>query len=212
MTQDLSKHAREIIRILGKLYPSAKCALRHENPYQLLIATILSAQCTDARVNEVTKDLFKTYPDPLALASADLDEIEEAIRTTGFFRNKAKSIKACCQSLIEDFGGQVPATMEELVKLAGVGRKTANVILGNCFGVPGIVVDTHVQRLSMRLGLTRQKDPEKIESELSALIPEKDQVDFCHRLIDHGRKVCQARKPMCAECGLEKICPKVGLP
>jgi endonuclease-3 len=208
---DLKKHAHEITRILATMYPEAQCALRHDNPFELLIATILSAQCTDARVNEVTKTLFKKYPGPGAFVEAGLEEIEEAIRTTGFFRNKAKNIQACCQRLISDFKGQAPGTMEELVTLAGVGRKTANVILGNCFGVPGIVVDTHVQRLAGRLGLTKQKDPEKIESDLANLISPKDQVAFSHRMILHGRTLCQARKPLCSQCPLEKICPHVGV-
>lgn len=199
----------EIIGLLAKAYPDARCALHHKTPFQLLIATILSAQCTDARVNQVTPALFKRFPDPKAFAKADLESIEEAIRSTGFFRNKAKSIQACCQCLIDQFGGVVPRTMEELVTLAGVGRKTANVILGNCFGVPGIVVDTHVQRLANRLGLTRHKDPEKIEMELSSLIPAEEQVNFCHRMIQHGRQICNARKPLCTACPLEKVCPKV---
>jgi len=201
----------EIIGLLAKAYPDARCALHHKNPFQLLIATILSAQCTDARVNEVTPDLFKRFPDPKAFAKADLENIEEAIRSTGFFRNKAKSIQACCQCLVDQFGGVVPRTMEELVTLAGVGRKTANVILGNCFGIPGIVVDTHVQRLANRLGLTRHKDPEKIEMELSSLIPAEEQVNFCHRMIQHGRQICNARKPLCTACPLEKVCPKVNV-
>lgn len=202
---------QEIIQRLAESYPYAFCALHHKTPFQLLIATILSAQCTDARVNEVTPGLFKQFPSPKAFAMADLESIEEAIRSTGFFRNKAKNIQACCQCLVERFRGEVPQTMEELVTLAGVGRKTANVILGNCFGVPGIVVDTHVQRLSNRLGLTRQKDPEKIEMELSALIPVGEQVDFCHRMIQHGRQICNARKPLCTACPLEGVCPKVGV-
>ncbi len=202
---------REILEILAESYPDACCALHHKTPFQLLIATILSAQCTDARVNEVTPGLFRQFPDPRAFAMADLEAIEEAIRSTGFYRNKARNIQACCQSLVDQFQGTVPGTMEELVTLAGVGRKTANVILGNCFGVPGIVVDTHVQRLSNRLGLTRQKDPEKIEMELSSLIPPQEQVDFCHRMIQHGRQICNARKPLCTACPLEKVCPRMGV-
>jgi endonuclease-3 len=207
---DLEQRAKKIVRQLAKDYPDAKCALHHKNPFQLLIATILSAQCTDARVNEVTKTLFKKYPSPKEFVKADIGEIEEDIRSTGFFRNKSKSIQACCASLVEDFGGEVPKTMEELVTLGGVGRKTANVILGNCFGVPGIVVDTHVGRLAQRMGLSKQKDPTKIEKDLSGIIPPKDQVDFCHRMIDHGRKICAARKPLCEECSLDPICPKLG--
>ncbi len=203
--------AQEIVRRLRLAYPQAHCALQHANPFQLLIATILSAQCTDARVNEVTPGLFKQFPNPKAFAVADIDSIEEAIRSTGFFRNKARNIQTCCQSIVDQFQGEVPRTMEELVTLAGVGRKTANVILGNCFGVPGIVVDTHVLRLSNRLGLTHRKDPEKIEMELAVLIPDTVQVDFCHQMIEHGRRVCNARKPLCTACPLEDICPKVGV-
>jgi endonuclease III len=201
----------EIIGLLAKAYPEAHCALHHKSPFQLLIATILSAQCTDARVNEVTPGLFKQFPDPKAFSVADLESIEEAIRSTGFFHNKARNIQACCQSIVNQFHGEVPRTMEQLVTLAGVGRKTANVILGNCFEVPGIVVDTHVQRLSNRLGLTHQKDPEKIETELASLIPAEEQVNFCHRMIQHGRQICHARKPLCTTCPLEGICPKMGV-
>ena len=210
-TDDLKKQAKQVVKKLAKLYPDAKCALHHKNPFQLLIATILSAQCTDVRVNQVTKTLFKKYPDAKAFARAGLADIEEDIRSTGFFRNKAKSIQACCAVLVDDHKGKVPDTMEELVKLGGVGRKTANVVLGNCFGVPGIVVETHVGRIARRLGLTKQKDAVKVEIELAELIPPKEQVDFCHRMIYHGRQVCDARKPKCAECDLEKICPKVGV-
>ncbi len=200
-----------ILEELARAYPEAICALHHESPFQLLIATILSAQCTDARVNEVTPGLFRTYPDPQAFARASLEDIEQAIHSTGFFRNKARNIQACCQALVDGYNGKVPSTMEDLTQLAGVGRKTANVILGNCFGVPGIVVDTHVQRVSCRLGLTDQKDPEKIERGLAQLIPDKEQVDFCHRLILHGRQVCQARKPQCVICCVEKLCPRIGV-
>ncbi|MCG3199867.1 MAG: endonuclease III [Candidatus Omnitrophica bacterium] len=211
MAKAEKQRALEIVRLLADLYPDAKCALRHRNPFQLLIATILSAQCTDARVNEVTRTLFKKYPDPGSLAEASLEEIEEDIRPTGFFRNKAKNIQACCRALVEGHRGSVPAGMEELTRLAGVGRKTANVILGNCFGIPGIVVDTHVQRLSQRLALTRNTTPEKIEMDLTALIPAEEQVNFCHRMIEHGRQVCAARKPLCSICGLERVCPQKGV-
>lgn len=211
MAKTEKQRALEIVRLLADLYPDAKCALRHRNPFQLLIATILSAQCTDARVNEVTRTLFKKYPDPGSLAEASLEEIEEDIRPTGFFRNKAKNIQACCRALVEGHRGSVPAGMEELTRLAGVGRKTANVILGNCFGIPGIVVDTHVQRLSQRLALTRNTTPEKIEMDLTALIPAEEQVNFCHRMIEHGRQVCAARKPLCSICGLERVCPQKGV-
>lgn len=210
-TTDLKKHAAKIVRRLAKDYPNAECSLDHENPFQLLIATILSAQCTDERVNVVTKTLFAKYPSPEHFAEADSEELEEDIRSTGFFRNKAKSILECSRALVEEHNGVVPDTMEDLTKLAGVGRKTANVILGNCFGVPGIVVDTHVGRLARRMGLTEQKDPTKVERELQELVRPKDQVDFCHRMIHHGRQICSARKPMCEDCGLEKICLKVGV-
>jgi endonuclease-3 len=202
---------RRLLNLLAKAYPDAHCALHHENPLQLLIATILSAQCTDVRVNMVTPALFARYADARAFAEADIGELEKAVQSTGFFRNKARSIKACCRILVEQHGGQVPATMEELFPLPGVGRKTANVILGNAFGVPGITVDTHVGRLSRRLGLTKHDDPVKVENDLMALIPKKDWTIFSHRLIFHGRQVCFARKPNCAACQLAAICPKIGV-
>jgi endonuclease-3 len=204
-------HARQVVRLLARLYPDAECALRHDNPLQLLVATILSAQCTDARVNLITPALFARFPDALAFAAAELPELEKAIQSTGFYRNKARNIKACCQSLMERHGGRVPGTMEELVPLAGVGRKTANVVLGNAFGVPGITVDTHVGRLSRRLGLTTETDPEKVERDLMGQVPRKDWTAFSHRLILHGRQVCHARKPNCAACTLARVCPKVGV-
>jgi endonuclease-3 len=207
----LKARARRIVRKLTRLYPDARCALHHQTPLQLLVATILSAQCTDARVNLVTPALFARYGDARAFATADRAELESYIQSTGFFRNKARSIIACCQALVEHHGGEVPATMEELVPLAGVGRKTANVILGTAFGVPGITVDTHVGRLSRRLGLTAHTDPAKVECDLMELIPKKDWTMFSHRLIFHGRQVCHARKPDCAGCGLAKLCPKTGV-
>jgi endonuclease-3 len=197
------------VRHLTKLYPDAHCALEYKNPLQLLIATILSAQCTDVRVNMVTPALFARYPDAAAFANADQAELERMIQSTGFFRNKAKSIIACCKQIVEKHGGQVPATMEELTPLTGVGRKTANVILGNAFGIPGITVDTHVGRLSRRMGLTTEEDPEKVERTLMELIPKKEWTMFSHRMIYHGRQVCQARKPNCKGCALNKICPRV---
>jgi endonuclease-3 len=205
------ERAREIIHRLAQDYPDAECALHHRSPFQLLIATILSAQCTDARVNEVTKSLFMRFPTPQSFAEADLEELEEAIRPTGFFRNKAKSIQACCASLLADHGGEVPATMEELTRLGGVGRKTANVILGNCFGVPGVVVDTHVGRLARRMALSREEDPVKVERDLEKLVPPEEQTMFCHRMIHHGRKICMARKPLCSICSLLEVCPQVGV-
>ena len=203
--------AKKIARALAREYPDAKCALDYESPFQLLIATILSAQCTDARVNQVTPGLFKKYPSPRDFAEADLAELEEAIRSTGFYRNKAKNIQACSQALLEEHSGEVPGTLEELTSLPGVGRKTANVILGNCFGIPGIVVDTHFGRLSRRMGLTRATDPVKVEKEVGPLIPKEEQILFCHRMILHGRQVCTARKPKCALCAIEKICPRKGV-
>jgi endonuclease-3 len=205
------RRVRRLLDLLAKLYPDAHCALDHETPLQLLIATILSAQCTDVRVNLVTPALFARYPDAAAFADADAGELEKAIQSTGFFRNKARNIKACCRLLVDQHGGQVPASMEELVPLPGIGRKTANVILGNAYGVPGITVDTHVGRLSRRLGLTVALDPAKVEHDLMALIPIKDWTMFSHRLIFHGRQVCFARKPNCPGCALAKICPKVGV-
>jgi endonuclease-3 len=208
----LRARARSILRELARLYPDAHCALHHQTPLQLLVATILSAQCTDARVNLVTPALFARYPDARALASADQGELERYIQSTGFFRNKARNIIACCQALVERHGGEVPGTMEELVPLAGVGRKTANVILGTAFGVPGITVDTHVGRLSRRLGLSEQDDPGKVERDLMRLIPKKDWTMLSHRLIFHGRQVCHARKPDCGHCRLAELCPKIDVP
>jgi endonuclease-3 len=207
----LRDRARRIDRQLARSYPDAHCALRHANPLQLLIATILSAQCTDARVNLVTPALFQKYPDAKAFAEAAPHELERAIQSTGFFRSKAKNILSCCRRLVEEHGGEVPATMEELVRLAGVGRKTANVILGNAFGVPGIPVDTHVGRLSRRMALTTHTDPEKVEHDLMRLIPTREWTDFGHRMIFHGRQVCHARKPDCAGCVVCDLCPRVGV-
>src|SRR5262249_26083665 len=201
---------KRLLTGLAKLYPDAECALRHESPLQLLIATILSAQCTDVRVNMVTPALFAKFPDAAAFAAADRDELEQMIKSTGFFRNKAKSIQECCKAIVEQHGGQVPNTLDELVKLPGVGRKTANVVLGDAFGVPGITVDTHVGRLSRRLGLTIHEDPEKVERDLMQLIPEADWTAFSHRMIFHGRRVCDARKPDCDGCPLNAVCPKIG--
>lgn len=198
---------RKIMDILDKDYPDVKCSLDHQNPLELLVATILSAQCTDERVNLVTKDLFEKYRTSDDYAGATQEQLEEDIRSTGFFRNKAKSIKALGQALSDRHGGQVPASLEEMVKLPGVGRKTANVVLATAFGIPGITVDTHVNRLSNRLGLTEKKDPVKIEFDLMAQIPKKKWDRFCLQLISHGRKVCAARKPKCNQCRLFKLCP-----
>jgi endonuclease-3 len=207
----LRARTRRIVTRLATLYPDAHCELDFGNPLQLLIATILSAQCTDVRVNMVTPALFARYPDAGAFAKADTKDLENLIRSTGFYRAKARNIQLCCRQLVERHGGEVPSTMEELVALNGVGRKTANVILGNAFDIPGLPVDTHVTRLSWRLGLTTETDPVKIERDLTALVPPKGWTMLGHRLIFHGRRVCFARKPRCEECGLAKDCPKTGV-
>ena len=203
---------KKIIVALDRIYPEAHCELNHADPLQLLIATILSAQCTDKRVNIVTKELFKKYQSASDFATAPLAELEPAIKSTGFFRNKAKNIQACCRKLVELHAGNVPRTMEELTQLDGVGRKTANVVLGNAFGINvGVVVDTHIARLSQRLGLTKQKTPEKIELDLMALAPQKQWTLFSHWLIWHGRRRCAARKPDCLNCEIKKHCPRIGV-
>ena len=207
MVQKIPKsRINKVLQILGSTYPDVKTALRHQNPLEMLIATILSAQCTDVRVNEATKTLFKKLRTAQDYADIPLAELEEMIRPTGFFRNKAKSIKGCCRGLVEKHGGKVPDNMEALTQLPGIGRKTANVVLGSAFGIPGIVVDTHVKRVSQRIGLTKEKDPVKIEFELMALIPKKDWIDFSHELIWHGRRLCPARKPKCPQCPLRELC------
>jgi endonuclease-3 len=199
---------RKIIAQLRKAYPDAKCSLNHSNPLELLIATILSAQCTDERVNIVTADLFRKYRSCADYLKASTSELQDDVRTTGFFRNKTKSIQGACKTLNEQYGDRVPETMEELLELPGVARKTANVVLGNAFGIAsGVVVDTHVSRLSQRLGLTTNKTPEKIERDLVELVPKKDWIDFSHLLIYHGRRVCKARKPLCEQCVVERHCP-----
>jgi endonuclease-3 len=200
-----------ILDILERTYPEARTALTFETPLQLLIATILSAQCTDARVNQVTPVLFARYPDAAALAGADRGELEKIIQSTGFFRNKAKAILSCTADIVAKHGGRVPATLEELTALHGVGRKTANVVLGNAFGIPGVVVDTHVQRLSRRLGLTREQDPVRIEFELMEILPRERWTLFSHWLILHGRRICIARKPRCSICPLLPHCPRIGV-
>jgi endonuclease-3 len=198
---------KAILRRLDEAYPAVTCALTHENAFQLLISTILSAQCTDVRVNEVTATLFPKYPDAKAFAYANPAELQQEIRPTGFFRNKTKSIMGASKKIIEDFQGEVPRTMEEILTLPGVARKTANVVLGTAFGIAsGVVVDTHVQRLSQRLDLTKNADPKKIEQDLMKIIPQDRWILFSHQLIWHGRRVCQARKPRCIECNLESLC------
>jgi endonuclease-3 len=207
------ERALEIIAHLKRMYPKAKCSLDFTNAFELLIATILSAQSTDARVNIVTKSLFRKYPTPAAFAAAIQFEMERDVRQTGFFRNKAKAVIAASKAIMEKHGGDVPRTMEELTALPGVGRKTANVVLGNAFKAPvGIVVDTHVTRVSGRLGLTRSGDPVVIEQDLMKLIPQKEWTVFSHRLIYHGRQICVARKPRCRECLLNEVCPSAEEP
>jgi endonuclease III len=201
------KRVAAILAKLDEAYPNATCELKHENAFQLLVSTILSAQCTDVRVNQVTATLYKKYPNPEAFAHANPKELEQEIRPTGFFRNKTKSVMGASKAILEKFGGQVPRTMEEILTLPGVARKTANVVLGTAFGIAsGIVVDTHVQRLSNRLDLSRNEDPKKIEQDLMQIIPREKWIQFSHQLIWHGRRVCAARKPKCAECNLEKLC------
>jgi endonuclease-3 len=205
--EERRERAKAVIRILRREYPDAKCSLDHKNAFQLLIATILSAQCTDARVNLVTPGLFKKYPTPRDFAEAPLAGIEEDIRSTGFYRNKAKAIQGCCGEIVDRFGGQVPRTMDELFALPGVGRKTANVVLGVAYGEPdGAVVDTHVARVSWKLGLTTQKDPVKIERDLNEAVPRKDWVMLGHLLIYHGRAICKARQPDCDRCPIYQHC------
>jgi len=206
------RHAAKVLRRLKADYPEAPCALVHSNPFQLLVATILSAQCTDKRVNLVTKELFRKYRKPADFAAAPIRELEKAVQSTGFFRNKAKNIKACSQGLLERHQGKVPQDLDALVDLAGVGRKTANVVLGTAYGLAtGVVVDTHVGRLSRRLGLTDQKDAVKVERDLMQLLPKKEWIVFSHRMIHHGRSICSARRPRCDECSMKKFCPRVGV-
>ncbi len=203
--------APKILAILKKNYPDADCELHHRNPFELLISIILSAQCTDKRVNMVTPELFKKYPTPKTLAKGKLSDIEKLIRSTGFFKNKAKSIKGCAEGIVRHHHGNVPQTLEELTKLPGIGRKTANALLGHAFGIPGIVVDTHMIRLATRLGLTKQKHPEKIERDLMPLLPQKDWTIFSSCIIFHGRRCCSARKPACSNCPVASLCPSAGI-
>lgn len=206
------KQAAKVVRRLRADYPDAECALVHRTPLQLLIATILSAQCTDKRVNIVTEQLFTKYKTAADFAAAPLRKLEKEIQSTGFFRNKAKNIKACCAKIVEEHDGAVPQDLDALVNLPGVGRKTANVVLGTAFAIPsGVVVDTHVGRISRRLGLTREKDPVKVERELMELLPKKEWIDYSHRMIHHGRQICLARRPACEQCSMIKFCPQVGV-
>jgi len=207
----MAERAREVARRLARTYPDAACALAHRNALELLVATILSAQCTDVRVNLVTRDLFKKYRSARDYADADAKAFEQEVRSTGFFRNKTKSILAAAKMLVATHGGRVPDTMEALLELPGVARKTANVVLGTWFRkATGVVVDTHVHRVSRRLGLTREDDPKKIERDLMKLLPSEGWIDFSHRMIWHGRRICAARKPKCSECTLASCCPSAG--
>jgi endonuclease-3 len=209
---DVEQIAAQTIERLAADYPDVTCALENETPFQLLVATILSAQCTDARVNMVTPVLFGRWPSAAEMSRAPVQQIEKVIASTGFFRNKAKNIKACSQALMKDYDGEVPREMDQLVALPGVGRKTANVVLGTAFGLAtGVVVDTHVTRISRRLGLTEHTDANKIEADLMRLVPQSEWVDFAHRMIHHGRQICIARKPKCEECSMRSFCPKIGV-
>ncbi|PLX97688.1 MAG: endonuclease III [Desulfuromonas sp.] len=204
-------NALETLDFLEALYPEAECALVHKNPYELLVATILSAQCTDVRVNVVTSDLFRRFANPEQLASANITELEELIKSTGFFRNKARNLIACARMLVSEYGGSVPADLDQLIALPGVGRKTANVVLGNAFGIPGMVVDTHVKRIAYRLGWSRQTEPEKVELDLMKLLPAERWNQTSHTLIYHGRAICKAPVPVCSACPLSETCPRNGV-
>lgn len=201
--------ALNIINALKEEYPESNCTLNYSDPLQLLIATQLAAQCTDARVNMVTPELFKKYPDVFSFAAADELELREYIHSTGFYKNKARNIISCCRKIISDYNGKVPKNMDELLTLPGVGRKTANLVLGDIFKIPGIVVDTHAGRISRRLGFTENTDPTKVEYDLLKIIPAEEQTDFCHRLVDHGRACCSSRTPKCEKCCLSLFCPKI---
>jgi endonuclease-3 len=206
----LVRRARRMGRILGETYPDAHCELDFQTPYQLVVATILSAQCTDVRVNMVTPQVFAAYPTPADLAAADRAELESMIESTGFFRAKSASLQGMAARLVEAYGGDVPGRLKDLVTLPGVGRKTANVVLGNAFGVPGITVDTHFGRLSRRFGWTEAEDPEKVEAEVGSLFPKSDWTVLSHRMIWHGRRVCHSRTPACGACPLAQLCPSFG--
>ena len=213
LLKERKQRARAVIRELKKLFPEAECALHHESAFQLLVATILSAQCTDERVNMATPELFRRYPDAKALKNSTQAAVEKIVNPLGFFRNKATNIRAMAAMLVDDFGGEIPQDIDLLVKLPGVGRKTASVVLGTWYGIPsGVVVDTHVRRISNLLGLTESQNPEIIERDLMAILPKKEWIEFSHRIIYHGRQTCIARRPKCESCGLLKHCPRVGLP
>ncbi len=204
--------AAKVVKHLAADYPEVTCALENESVFELLVATILSAQCTDERVNMVTPELFRRWPTPAAMAAAPIEALEKVVHSTGFYRNKAKNIQACSRELADKYNGEVPRNMEQLVTLPGVGRKTANVVLGTCYGMAtGVVVDTHVTRISNRLGLTKYTDAVKIEKDLMQLVPQNQWVDFAHRMIHHGRRICAARKPKCDECSMRGFCPQIGV-
>jgi len=203
--------AKAIYRQLTKKYPNVRCELDYNSAFQLLVATVLSAQCTDKRVNQTTPALFKKYPNPKKMAKADSKDIQRLVKSTGFFRAKAKSIKGLSNKIMEDFDGDVPSNLDDLITLPGVGRKTANVVLGHAFGIPGITVDTHFGRLSRRFGWSKQSDPVKVEFEVGELIPEKEWTNLSQRMIWHGRRVCHSRKPACGACPLAKLCPSYGI-
>ena len=203
--------AKVVYRQLSKSYPNVRCELDYKNAFQLLVATVLSAQCTDKRVNQTTPALFKKYPNPKKMAKADLKDIQKLVKSTGFFRAKAKNIKGLSNIIVEHFNGNVPSNLEDLITLPGVGRKTANVVLGHAFGIPGITVDTHFGRLSRRFGWSKQNNPVKVEFEVGELIPEKEWTNLSQRMIWHGRRVCHSRKPACGACALAKLCPSYGI-
>ncbi|WP_435006935.1 endonuclease III [Tundrisphaera lichenicola] len=211
-SSDPRTQARQVVRALNRLYPTVRCELNHRNPFELLVATVLSAQCTDERVNQVTPALFVSFPGPGSLAAADLADVEALVYRTGFFRNKARNLIALSSKLVECHGGEVPPDFDALTSLPGVGRKTAHVVMGNAFKIPsGVVVDTHVKRLAYRLGLTKQTNPEVIERELESIVPKKEWIDLSHRLIAHGRGPCDALRPRCDLCELRELCPRNGL-
>ncbi|MAQ88858.1 MAG: endonuclease III [Rhodopirellula sp.] len=211
-SREEKNHARRVVRHLAKHYADAECALNYESPFQLLIATILSAQCTDERVNIVTADLFAKYPTAYDLAQATQKQVEKIVKSAGFYRAKAKNIRNCAKQLVEKHDGEIPLELEALTALPGVGRKTGNVLLGTAFGIPsGVVVDTHVGRISRRLGIAFEKDPVKVERELMAVLPKKEWIYYSHRMIHHGRAICDARKPLCEDCSMKRFCPRIGV-
>ena len=211
-SREEKNHARRVVRHLAKHYADAECALNYESPFQLLIATILSAQCTDERVNIVTADLFAKYPTAYDLAQATQKQVEKIVKSAGFYRAKAKNIRNCAKQIMEKHDGEIPLELEALTALPGVGRKTGNVLLGTAFGIPsGVVVDTHVGRISRRLGIAFEKDPVKVERELMAVLPKKEWIYYSHRMIHHGRAICDARKPLCEDCSMKRFCPRIGV-